>query len=182
MRAFAASLLAALVLAGCSGTDQATSDPTATPTATPTSTVTRGQPAIVTPPSGYLKDINGNAVEGGTGTFCWPQPNNAQLCADLFGTRTNATAIPIEAREDVELVFDAGTPREVNLDWTPADEMESSPQGPNLDWGPKDGANYTGPSYTQSRAAPTEPGLYVLAVFTLFPEGDVTYGFYVEVR
>jgi hypothetical protein len=51
-----------------------------------------------------------------------------------------------------------------------------------LDWGPKDAASYQGPSYTDSRTAPSEPGLYVLAAFTLFPEGDVTYGFYVEVR
>ncbi|MGH2625954.1 MAG: hypothetical protein ACRDHY_04805 [Anaerolineales bacterium] len=179
MRAFAASLLAALLLVGCSDADP---EETATGTATSTATVIRGQPAVVEPPSGYLKDAGGKPVEGGTGTFCWPQFNNAQMCADLFGTRTNATPMALGAGEDVEFVFDAGLAREVNLAWTAADQLTSSQQGANLDWGPKDGANHAGPSYTQSRTAPTEPGLYVLAVFTRFPEGDVTYGFYIEVR
>ena len=79
--------------------------------------------------------------------------------------------------------FDAGVPREVTVDWTPAEDMQSSPGEDNsLDWGPRDAASYEGPAYADSLTAPVEPGLYVLAVFVLFPEGDVTYGFYIEVR
>jgi hypothetical protein len=179
MRAFAASLLVALALVGCAGRDDVPS-PTASPT-TMTPTVAGPSPGVITPPSAYLRDAGGNPVEGGTGTYCWRQGSEA-ICIDLFSVRTNATPIPVPAGEDVEFVFDAGTPREVRLDWTSTDEMTSMPQGSNLDWGPKAGADYTGPSYTQSRTAPTEPGLYVLAAFALFPEGDVTYGFYVEVE
>lgn len=180
MRAFAASLFVALMLAACSDADGDDVRPTGE-TATATPTVAGGNPGAISPPSGYLKDETGNAIEGGTGTYCWRQ-SGAQMCRDYSGPRTNGTPIPIAAGEDVQFVFDAGTPTSVKVDWTPADEMTSSGQGGTLDWGPKDGANYSGPSYTDSITAPAEPGLYVLAAFTLFPEGDVTYGFYVEVQ
>ncbi|MEX0783781.1 MAG: hypothetical protein WD557_14145 [Dehalococcoidia bacterium] len=175
MRAFAASLFVVLLLvAGCSDQDEPNR---ATPTATD---VARNPGDFAQPPSAYLKDAAGNAVEGGTGTFCWRVADVAQ-CRDYSGPRTNVDPLELEAGSIVEFVFDAGTPREVSLDWTPAGEMTSSGQGATLDWGPKDAANYRGPSYIDAATAPTERGLYVLAVFTLFPEGDVSYGFYVEV-
>ena len=184
MRAFAASLFVSLLVAGCSDVDEPREPGvTATWTATP-SPETGGQHPVVAPPAAYIVDVTDREVAGGTGTFCWPQSTTAVLCADLWGPRTNVTPIPVVANEDLAFIFDAGLPREVNLDWTPADQLTSGQSGPpgSLDWGLKDGASYSGPEYTKSRAAPSERGLYVLQVFTLFPEGDVTYGFYVEVQ
>lgn len=181
MRAFAASLFVVLVLAACSDQDRDSAGISpSSDAATATPTTSQGGPAIAAPPSAYLKDRVGTAVEGGTGTYCWRSASLMQ-CVDYTGPRTNVNPIPVAGGEIVELVFDAGSPRDVKLWWVPAEEWKASGQGP-LDWSPKDAATYHGPQYTDSRSAPSQPGLYVLSAFTLFPEGDVSYGFYVDVR
>jgi hypothetical protein len=183
MRAFAASLFVVLMVAGCSDQEpEGRVESPATATATATPTVVRGQPGGVSPPSAYLLDASGTPVEGGTGTYCWKLGSQG-MCRDFAGPRTNVEPFPLAPASSLEFEFDAGVPREVTVDWTPAEDMQSSPGEDNsLDWGPRDAASYEGPAYADSLTAPVEPGLYVLAVFVLFPEGDVTYGFYIEVR
>jgi hypothetical protein len=183
MRAFAASLFVVLMVAGCSDQEpegRVASPATATATATPT--VVRGQPGSVAPPSAYLLDAGGTPIEAGTGTYCWKLGSEG-MCRDFAGPRTNVEPILLAPATSLEFQFDVGMAREVTVDWTRAEEMQSSPgQDNRLDWAPRDGTNYRGPAYTDSLTAPVEPGLYVLAVFALFPEGDVTYGFYIDVR
>lgn len=179
MRTFAVALLVALVLAGCSDDDDAESgDVQGGATATPSGPA---ESPSVAPPSAYLADSSGAAREGGTGTYCW-RSADVQMCRDYFGPRTNVSPIEVATGARLHFTFDAGDPAEVKADWTPAAEMASSQAGEVLEWGPRDAAAYAGPSYTDPLTAPTEPGGYVLAVFARFAEGDVTYGFYVEVR
>ncbi len=121
------------------------------------------------------------AREGGTGTFCW-EHRKGGLCADAFGPISNVTPIAILPGMTLEFVFDAGVPRDTSFQWFTTEDLDSREEGGIRAWGPKAGTSPTWPPYTEVRTAPTEPGLYVLSVFTLFPEGDVTYGFYVEVR
>jgi hypothetical protein len=120
--AFAASLLVVLGVVACSGNGYGDAQRTVQATVTPTAA--SRNPGAISPPSGYLKDSAGNAVEGGTGTYCWRQAD-VQMCRDFFGVRTNRSPIPVRPGEDAEFVFDAGTPREVRLHWTPADELMS---------------------------------------------------------
>jgi hypothetical protein len=176
MRAIAASLLVALLLLGCSDRDEDLPAEDRRP-----DTPTPAGPALMDPPPGYLIDSSGARVEGGIGSSCWRRAG-VQACRDYFGVRTNATRVSLEAGAQLAFEFEAGTPTDLSVDWTPADALASTPSGDYLEWSPKDGANYRGPSYTDPLVAPEEPGLYVLAVFGFFADGDVVYGFYVEVE
>lgn len=177
MRLALLALCCSLAGMACSANDGSSGGAatTATPSGTPTST----RPgAFVSPPSAYLKDSSGTPVEGFTGTFCWQQGQGG-MCADYSPWGTNKTAIALRAGQSLEFVFDAGLPRDAKVRWLRVDSVTPRDLGGALDWTPTD------PKLEPLVAdlkAPTTAARYALEVFTLFPQGDVTYGFYVEVR
>lgn len=138
-----------------------------------------GPGGLPAPPSAYLKDSSGKAVEGFTGTYCWQQGQQGGMCVDYSPWGTSKALIPLRAGQPLEFVFDAGQPREAKVRWLAVDKATPRDHGDSFDWTPQD---YKPGEMAATLAAPADPGRYALEVFTLFREGDVTYGFYVEVR
>lgn len=173
----AVALCCVFLAAGCSPTDDAQPSPEAsTPTGTPR---VSGPSAFAAPPSAYLKDVSGNAVEGFTGTYCWQQAQQGGACADYSPWGTSKSLIPLRAGQPLDFIFDAGTPREANVRWLSVDNAVPRDFGSSLDWTLQE---YSAGEMSADLIAPLAAGRYALEVFTLFREGDVTYGFYVEVR
>ena len=178
MRWMAVALCCAFLAAGCSANDDPPSDSAQVPTLTATPRVS-GPSAFAVPPSAYLKDSSGTAVEGFTGTYCWQQAQQGGACADYSPWGTSKSLIPLRAGQPLDFVFDAGTPREARVRWLGVDNAVPRDFGDSLDWTPQD---YSPGEMATELVAPLATGRYALEVFTLFREGDVTYGFYVEVR
>ena len=178
MRWVAVALSCVFLLAGCTPNDDSPPASTGVPTSTATPGVS-GPSAFPAPPSAFLKDPSGNAVEGFTGTYCWQVSQRGDVCADYSPWGTSKSLIPLRSGQPLDLIVDAGTPREVKLRWLVVDNAVPQDFGSSLDWTPQD---YRPGEMATELVAPRAAGRYALEVFTLFREGDVTYGFYVEVR
>jgi hypothetical protein len=134
-------------------------------------------PQITEPPAADLEDASGNLTRGAPGTRCW-----GGLCIDFLSPVTQADPATVRRGETLDVVFEAGPPAEVVHSWHQATSPAPAPGNNGVrSWG----AMMPITSETGTIAAPGEPGTYVLIVFARWDapvRGDVTYGFYIEVR
>ncbi len=166
-----------LLLTGCSSPAGDKVDAGSVPTAAATPDEAAVD-ALISPPSGYLRDTSGTPVEGFTGTYCWQQ-GRAGSCSDYSPWNTNKTAIELQAGQALDLVFDAGLPRDTKVRWLAVEGLLPRDLGDGFEWTPADDKPVP---LSGDLRAPATAGRYALEVFALFPQGDVTYGFYVEAR
>jgi hypothetical protein len=176
----ASALIAVAASAACSDAGDSTpgspTTPTAvTATATATSDSPRG-PAIVDPPEATLRTAGGRSVVAGVGTRCW-----GNVCLDAVGPVTNVDPFPLTRGEAVTLSFAAGSP----------DERHDTAYRVASDAGSRVLADGRLWQALGARTQPPEttlppdlaPGSYVWVVQGFWKDkGDVSYGFYVEIR
>lgn len=168
---------AAYLLIGCS--DSAGDAPgAASPTSGASPPVSR-----LTDPPGAMLVVAGVATTGGEGTRCWRETALAGGapglgCADYTGPVTNANPITLVAGEALTFAFEHGDPEELVLSLYEAPANEPPAQAGFRSWSidPETATRGVSPQ------APTRPGRYILAAFARWPEGDVTYGWYLEVE
>jgi hypothetical protein len=137
-------------------------------TASPTSGV-----PVSTPPPGASLSVGGASIDGGIGTHCW-----SGFCRDYTGPITSPLLSQVAPGEAFTLSFQQGTPTEVVISWYKAPAPPPPAHGV-LAWSldPRTATR------AERAEAPAEPGLYVLSVFARWDgKGDVTYGWYIEVR
>lgn len=166
-------VVAASVLAGCSdgnGASGRTEDPDDSPGP---STIPRG-------PGATLTTASGAAVEGAQGTRCW-QGAGFGGCVDYLSPVTNAQPLVAGPGEALTLGFTIRDPDQLRAAWMEAPAVTPATGGNTLAW-PLPGPPPPLSDTERTLRAPGVPGRYVLLVSGVWQgQGDVTYGFFVEV-
>lgn len=135
------------------------------------------EPAVsVTPapvPGLFLVEPGGTGTSGVPGTRCW-----ADSCIDYAGPVTTARPTTFPAGVPLEWQAEGGTLTEIQHAWAPASLARPTPTSDgNLVWSL--GAEFAPGEIT----TPSEPGDYVLIVFTRYDNGgDVLFGFYLRIE
>jgi hypothetical protein len=168
---FVSFVVAAFLLFACSDRGPSSNDATATPVDPESPSAV---PEFEAPPGATLVIPGRAPVDGGIGTYCWDG-----FCRDLAGPVTNAAPIPMAGDGPFEIDFEHGDPDQVQLTWFEAPGTAPQLQNGFLPWSISPA---TGERLDGFEAMP-EPGLHLLSVFAVWEgEGDVTYGWYVEVE
>jgi hypothetical protein len=101
----------------------------------------------------------------------------------MVGPITNAGPVLLTPGERLIIEFAAGNPSELSLAWSSVTGQPPPPAPFGLAWtaglSPRDDLT---PMSAASLVAPTSPGQYVLIAFSRWPEGDASYGWFVEVQ
>jgi hypothetical protein len=146
---------------------------------------------ISTPPQASLH-IGDRSQAGAIGATCWQAEQHAgkpveATCADALGVPTALDPLP--ARSPLSAAFDlalASLPDKLALSISkvsPADELKGMPASQRW-WSPPSAQ----PLSLELSAHPAtqlrlDPGLYLFALYARWsPQGDVTYGFLVEIQ
>jgi hypothetical protein len=165
---FALAAAAAIAVAACGGGSPGfggTSPPPASPT---------GGAPLFEPAPGAALSARAGRVPGGIGTHCWDG-----FCRDMTGPVTGAALFEMAPSEPFALDFEEPDPDEVVLSWYAAPTLAPPPSGGEIAWS----IDPRLATRAGAAAAPAEPGLYILAVFARWGgKGDVSYGWYIEVR
>lgn len=133
-----------------------------------------GDPADDPVPGASL-GASAGTVAGGVGTRCW-----GRLCIDYIGPITNDEPVELSRGERLELTFEAGPPSSVDLMWIPVDPNRRETTTAGLAW---PGVIAPGGPSMRDAVAPADPGSYLLVAFARWAgRGDISYGFYIEVR
>ncbi|MCE7927566.1 MAG: hypothetical protein DYG91_03565 [Chloroflexi bacterium CFX7] len=164
----------AALAAACSDTDAGdggTGDPASSPA-----------PAQVPEgPGATLSTASGAAVEGAQGTRCW-QGSNFGGCVDYLSPVTNPQPLVVSPGEALTLGFAARDPDRLSLAWMQAPGSPTAAGGAAVSWVLREPPPALSASEKALRA-PAGPGRYLLLVSGVWSaQGDVSYGFYVEVR
>ena len=164
--------VAAFLLFGCSGAESAPGG------SERKSAAASGGPPGVDPPGARLI-AGGVATEGGIGTRCW-----GDSCVDMVGPVTNIDPIALDANGSFTIELDQGTADELSVTMYDVDGATPAVLAGELAWPLDPGtAAPVGGASGSPNTIPAEPGLYVLSVFANWQgKGDVTYGWYIEVR
>ncbi len=135
--------------------------------------IPEGPGATLSAPSG--------AVEGGKGTRCWNGPGPSG-CVDYMSPVTNAQPLVVSPGETLTVAFTIRDPDQLKAAWMPAPPGAAAPAADQVAWALPEPPPALSAS-EQALKAPEAPGRYLLFVFALWSgQGDVSYGFYVEVK
>jgi hypothetical protein len=145
-------------------------------------------PRSVEPPPAALT-IGRQTQVAGVGSYCWSGTSGASdsvsVCADMIGIPTAEEPLTVGGSftARLELPLDEA-PETLGLDVISVtdEDMIETRDGFHW-WRPKAGEHHELPlAPPHDFSLDLEPGLYVLSVFTRWPDrGDVNYGFLVEV-
>lgn len=147
---------------------------------------TQELPADAGKPPAAIMTVGDEEQVAGVGTYCWPQPQGPDLCADALGIPTAQEALSVSApfSAHFEIPVNRG-PTAVRLTVIPVGpESEMAMQaGGYRWWEPQPGESFDLPAENLPQAnLDLEPGLYVLSLFVSWRDfGDASYGFLVEV-
>ncbi len=134
-------------------------------------------------PSATLDAGSAGTLEGGAGTHCWAS-GGAGRCVDFVGPVTNVDPVAVAPGQALTLDFEAGAPLELAVSW-----YEVAGARSEVNVGARVWHNvfegFIAPNLQPSGLsldAPDRPGEYVLAVFSRWAMGDISYGFYLRVE
>lgn len=123
-------------------------------------------------PSLFLRLPGGDMADAGVGSGCWKG-----RCLSISGPVTGAEAVALPPSASLALSFEAGLPSRMSADWYQAPEAPAADASGNLIWPVP-----SGPAVLQGTRAPAAAGRYLFLVQAHWEgQGDLAYGFYVEV-
>lgn len=180
----ALSLLALVLLAAgvaCSEHDRVGSASDVRPpgTAEP-SREPAGPPQMPVVPGATLTTAASGAVEGGKGTRCWSGPGYGG-CIDYVSAVTNERPLVVAAGELLTVSFTSG-PDDISAAWMAAPPGSPTPNSDGVMWSSSEPLPQLAPA-TATLIAPRDPGRHILLVWARWHgQGDVSFGFYIEVK
>lgn len=152
-------------------------------TATPPSSPPIGAAPTGDLPSATLDAGPAGSLEGGAGTHCWTF-QGAGRCVDFIGPVTNVDPVAVAPGQALTLDFEAGAPLELAVSWYEVAGARSEVNAGARVWH-NVFERFIAPNLQPSGLsldAPDRPGEYVLAVFSRWAMGDISYGFYLRVE
>ncbi len=137
--------------------------------------------AIPEGPGATLSSPSSGAVEGGKGTRCWNGPGPSG-CVDHMSPVTNAQPLGVSPGEILTVGFTIRDPDQLKSAWMAAPQTAPTPAADQVSWALPEPPPALSPA-EKTLKAPEAPGRYLLLVFGWWSgQGDVSYGFYVEVK
>lgn len=157
-----------LVVTACSGENGNGATPTPTSPAGPETATPAPVPGL------FIVAPDGTGTSGVPGTRCW-----ADRCVDYLGPVTAIDPVVFPASASLQWQAEGGTVSEFVHAWVAADVASSTITSDGLRvWTVSLGSMMPEPI-----VAPSNPGEYLLVVFTRYTTGDdVSFGFYVAVE
>ena len=140
------------------------------------------------PPLATVLLEGGEEVRAGTGSSCWGEPGSTGLCIDKIGIITNTEVATINAGSALTL---SNGLEEASIDSAVVSVFPAAGDPSELDdnevsWPfPSSAAIELQPQVTDdgvSFLADLEAGRWLISVFLRVPQGDVSYGLFVEVK